>query len=70
VVDRLRFVSGLLIAKAVMQEEIVCGATAPYLSFFMLSWDWLIFSCMIQVEYMTERIEICLYMIMYSIVLA
>jgi hypothetical protein len=59
VADRLRFVNGLLIAEAVMQEEIVCGASALYQSLLLLGWDRLLFSCMVQVEYMTERKEIC-----------
>jgi hypothetical protein len=57
VADRLRFVSGLLIAESVMQEDIVCGAAALYQSFLLSGWDRLLFSCMVQVEYMTERKE-------------
>jgi hypothetical protein len=61
------FVSGLLIAKAVIQEEVVCGAAAPYKRFLLLGWARLIFSGMVKVEYMTERKKIYLYMIMWSL---
>jgi hypothetical protein len=60
------FVSGLLITKAVIQEEVVCGAAAPYERFLLLGWARLIFSGMVQVEYMTERKKIYPYMIMWS----